>query len=188
MSVPPILEEWSFWPAPAKLNLFLQIIGRRADGYHRLQTVFQMLDWGDRIALRVRPDGQILRHRGAEGVAPELVPHKVMPGSRPTTSILAPRLTPSVLGQLIALYEHKTFVQAMVWGINPFDQWGVELGKAVANARLAVVTDPQSPAPLPDNPSEATRTPPPWSRWPISIRSAPAQGWRWPGSKASMWC
>lgn len=71
MSVPPSLEEWSFWPAPAKLNLFLQIIGRRADGYHRLQTVFQMLDWGDRIALRVRPDGQILRHRGAEGVAPE---------------------------------------------------------------------------------------------------------------------
>ncbi|MFC0314405.1 glucose-6-phosphate isomerase [Gordonia phosphorivorans] len=91
----------------------------------------------------------------AEGVAPELVPHKIMPGSRPTTSILAPRLTPSVLGQLIALYEHKTFVQAMVWGINPFDQWGVELGKAVANARLAVVTDPESPAPLPDSSTDA---------------------------------
>lgn len=50
---------WSEWPAPAKLNLFLQIVGRRPDGYHRLQTVFQLLDWGDRIALRPRADGEI---------------------------------------------------------------------------------------------------------------------------------
>jgi 4-diphosphocytidyl-2-C-methyl-D-erythritol kinase len=55
-------DGWSAWPAPAKLNLFLQLTGRRADGYHALQTVFRLLDWGDRIRLRVRPDGRIQRH------------------------------------------------------------------------------------------------------------------------------
>ena len=63
--------DWSRWPAPAKLNLFLQIVGRRADGYHLLQTVFQLLDWGDEIGLRVRTDGRIERGNGAAGVAPE---------------------------------------------------------------------------------------------------------------------
>ncbi|HEX7989779.1 MAG TPA: 4-(cytidine 5'-diphospho)-2-C-methyl-D-erythritol kinase, partial [Stenotrophomonas sp.] len=52
---------WSYWPAPAKLNLFLHITGRRADGYHVLQTVFRLLDWGDRIGLRLREDGQVRR-------------------------------------------------------------------------------------------------------------------------------
>ena len=69
----------------------------------------------------------------AEGTADELVPAKVFAGNRPTTSIMAPALTPSVLGQLIALYEHITFVQGIVWGIDSFDQWGVELGKQLAN-------------------------------------------------------
>jgi 4-diphosphocytidyl-2-C-methyl-D-erythritol kinase len=55
-------DGWSVWPAPAKLNLFLQVTGRRADGYHTLQTVFRLLDWGDRIRLRTRADGQIIRH------------------------------------------------------------------------------------------------------------------------------
>ena len=63
---------------------------------------------------------------------PELVPHKTFPGNRPTNTILAPRLTPSVLGQLIAAYEHKVFTQGVIWGINSFDQWGVELGKVLA--------------------------------------------------------
>jgi glucose-6-phosphate isomerase len=60
------------------------------------------------------------------------VPARVFPGNRPTTSIMAPALTPSVVGQLIALYEHITFTQGVVWGINSFDQWGVELGKQLA--------------------------------------------------------
>jgi glucose-6-phosphate isomerase len=68
----------------------------------------------------------------AEGVAEDLVSAKVFSGNRPTTSILAPALTPSVLGQLVALYEHITFVQGVVWGIDSFDQWGVELGKKLA--------------------------------------------------------
>jgi glucose-6-phosphate isomerase len=68
----------------------------------------------------------------AEGTAEEIVPARVFSGNRPTTSILAPALTPAVLGQLIALYEHITFVEGVVWGIDSFDQWGVELGKKLA--------------------------------------------------------
>ena len=62
-------DAWSEWPAPAKLNLFLQIVGRRADGYHLLQTVFHLLDWADRVRLRVRHDGVIARAAGPDGVA-----------------------------------------------------------------------------------------------------------------------
>ncbi|MEP7159503.1 MAG: glucose-6-phosphate isomerase [Dermatophilaceae bacterium] len=68
----------------------------------------------------------------ADGTAEEIVPARVFAGNRPTTSIMAPALTASVLGQLIALYEHITFVQGIVWGIDSFDQWGVELGKQLA--------------------------------------------------------
>lgn len=69
----------------------------------------------------------------AEGVAEWLVPHKTFPGNRPSTTILAEQLTPRVLGSLVALYEHSVFVQGCIWDINPFDQWGVELGKVLAN-------------------------------------------------------
>ncbi|GHG86033.1 glucose-6-phosphate isomerase [Streptomyces lanatus] len=68
----------------------------------------------------------------AEGVPEEQVPHRTFLGNHPTTTILAPELTPSVLGQLVALYEHKVFVQGAVWNIDSFDQWGVELGKVLA--------------------------------------------------------
>ena len=68
----------------------------------------------------------------AEGTPDSIVPARVFTGNRPTTSIMAPALTPSVVGQLIALYEHITFVQGVVWGIDSFDQWGVELGKQLA--------------------------------------------------------
>ncbi|MGW3185323.1 glucose-6-phosphate isomerase [Kitasatospora sp. NPDC001119] len=68
----------------------------------------------------------------AEGVPAELVPHKTFQGNHPTTTLLAGELTPSVLGQLVALYEHKVFVQGAIWNIDSFDQWGVELGKVLA--------------------------------------------------------
>src|SRR4029079_12952310 len=68
----------------------------------------------------------------AEGTAEAIVPARVFTGNRPTTSIMAPELTPSVLGQLVALYEHITFTEGAVWGIDSFDQWGVELGKQLA--------------------------------------------------------
>jgi glucose-6-phosphate isomerase len=69
----------------------------------------------------------------AEGVPDELVPHRTFPGNRPTNTILAGKLTPSVLGQLVALYEHKVLTQGTIWDVNSFDQWGVELGKVLAD-------------------------------------------------------
>ena len=76
--------------------------------------------------------GRTAEEVAAEGTPAEVVPHKVMPGNHPSSTILAPELTPSVLGQLVALYEHTVFVEGAVWGIDSFDQWGVELGKAMA--------------------------------------------------------
>lgn len=81
----------------------------------------------------------------AEGVPVELVTHKVMPGNRPTTTILAEELTPAILGALIALYEHIVFTQGAIWDINSFDQWGVELGKKQAGDLLPAVTGAQIP-------------------------------------------
>ena len=77
--------------------------------------------------------GKTATEVAAEGVVSHQAAHRVFPGNRPTNTILAPRLTPHVLGQLVALYEHKVFTQGTVWGINSFDQWGVELGKVLAN-------------------------------------------------------
>jgi glucose-6-phosphate isomerase len=68
----------------------------------------------------------------AEGVPHWLVPHRSFDGNRPSNTILAQRLTPDTLGRLIALYEHSVFTQGTIWRINSFDQWGVELGKALA--------------------------------------------------------
>ncbi|AFI85349.1 glucose-6-phosphate isomerase [Methylophaga nitratireducenticrescens] len=74
---------------------------------------------------------------GYEGKALDaLLPHKVFPGNRPSNVLLFPKLTPEMLGQLVALYEHKVFVQGVIWNINSFDQWGVELGKQLAKAIL----------------------------------------------------
>ncbi|MBZ9752779.1 glucose-6-phosphate isomerase [Deinococcus sp. HMF7604] len=77
--------------------------------------------------------GKSLERVLAEGVLADLAPHRVFDGNRPTNTILADRLTPRILGALIALYEHKVFVQGAVWNINSFDQWGVELGKVLAS-------------------------------------------------------
>jgi glucose-6-phosphate isomerase len=68
----------------------------------------------------------------AEGTDDRLVPHRVFEGNRPSSTIMAERLTPSVLGNLVALYEHSVFTQGVIWDINSFDQWGVELGKVLA--------------------------------------------------------
>ncbi|WP_072810515.1 glucose-6-phosphate isomerase [Rhodococcus zopfii] len=91
----------------------------------------------------------------AEGTDETLVAHKVMPGNRPSTTVLAPALTPSTLGQLIALYEHEVFVQGVIWGIDSFDQWGVELGKAQALALEPALTEPEEPASLGDSSTDA---------------------------------
>jgi glucose-6-phosphate isomerase len=99
--------------------------------------------------------GKTAEEIAAEGTPAHVVPHKVMSGNRPTTSILATKLTPSVVGQLIALYEHQVFTEGVVWGIDSFDQWGVELGKTQAKALLPVITADASPAEQTDSSTDA---------------------------------
>ena len=89
--------------------------------------------------------GRTAEEVAADGTPPELVPHKVMPGNRPSTTILVPKLTPSALGQLVALYEHIVFTAGAVWGIDSFDQWGVELGKVMANQLAPALTSKGPP-------------------------------------------
>ncbi|HUH09169.1 MAG TPA: glucose-6-phosphate isomerase [Brevundimonas sp.] len=96
---------------------------------------------------------ELIASGASEAEADALAPHKTFPGNRPSTAILMDRLTPQTLGALIALYEHKTFVEGVIWDINSFDQWGVELGKVLARA---VLKDVAAGAPSPDlDPSTA---------------------------------
>jgi glucose-6-phosphate isomerase len=81
----------------------------------------------------------------AEGTPDGLAPHRVFEGNRPSNTILADRLTPETLGKLIALYEHNVFTQGIIWNINSFDQWGVELGKALAQAIIPELESPTTP-------------------------------------------
>lgn len=90
--------------------------------------------------------GKTAEEIAAEGVDADVVPHKVMPGNRPTTTILAEELTPQTLGALIALYEHIVFTQGVIWDINSFDQWGVELGKQQANNLAPAVSGKEEAA------------------------------------------
>ena len=89
--------------------------------------------------------GKTAEEAAAGGIPAAQVPHRVFAGNRPSSTILAPALTPRVLGELVALYEHKVFVQGTIWGINSFDQWGVELGKALANRIMPALLDPTAP-------------------------------------------
>ncbi len=113
-----------------------------------LEPVFDMQDMLAANALAqaaVLAFGRSAEEVRAEGVPEDLVPHKVMPGNRPSTFILAARLDPHALGALVALYEHSVFVQGAIWGIDSFDQWGVELGKAMANSILPDLQDADRP-------------------------------------------
>src|SRR5690606_15860304 len=92
------------------------------------------------------PKERVIADLEAAGKSPEeiraLAPHKVHPGNRPSNTLLFEKLTPNVLGQLIALYEHKVFVEGVIWGIDSFDQWGVELGKKLATGLADAVRAP----------------------------------------------
>jgi glucose-6-phosphate isomerase len=81
----------------------------------------------------------------AEGTAEVVVPHRVMEGNRPSNVILAERLDPRTLGSLVALYEHSVFTQGAIWGIDSFDQWGVELGKVLAKKIIPELQAPEAP-------------------------------------------
>jgi glucose-6-phosphate isomerase len=84
--------------------------------------------------------GRSAEEVAADGTSPDLVPHKVMPGDRPSSVLFGEKLDPRTLGRLVALYEHSVFTQGVVWGINPFDQWGVELGKVMAKKIAPLLT------------------------------------------------
>ncbi|KAF0848773.1 glucose-6-phosphate isomerase [Nocardia caishijiensis] len=99
--------------------------------------------------------GKTAEEIAAEGTDPKLVPHKVMPGNRPSTTIMAPELTPSTMGQLIALYEHQVFVEGIIWGIDSFDQWGVELGKQQALALMPLLSGSEDPESVGDSSTDA---------------------------------
>jgi glucose-6-phosphate isomerase len=90
--------------------------------------------------------GRTAEEVAAEGTPEDVVPHKVMPGNRPSNAIVAQKLSPSVLGQLVAAYEHRVFTQGVLWGINPFDQWGVELGKVMASQLAPKLLSDDPPA------------------------------------------
>jgi glucose-6-phosphate isomerase len=119
---------------PADLIGFLEATDD-IDGQHLL-LMANLIAQAEALAF-----GKTAAEVAASGVADELVPHRTFPGNRPTSVILAPKLTPRVLGQLVALYEHKVFTQGAIWGINSFDQWGVELGKVLA---LRIIDELQS--------------------------------------------
>jgi glucose-6-phosphate isomerase len=89
--------------------------------------------------------GKRLDEVRAEGSAAELAPHRVFEGNRPSSTLLAERLTPATLGSLVALYEHSVFTQGVIWDINSFDQWGVELGKVLAKRIAAELESDDEP-------------------------------------------
>jgi len=123
----------------AEPNHVLPVDGDPASGGTDMHDLFMANLFAQTAALAF---GKTAEEIAAEGTPAELVPHKVMPGNRPTTTILAPKLTPSSLGQLIAFYEHVTFVEGVIWGIDSFDQWGVELGKVMAKQFGPALTEP----------------------------------------------
>jgi glucose-6-phosphate isomerase len=108
-------------------------------------------DHHDKLMSNVFAQGQALafgktaEEVRAEGTPEEVVPHRVMEGNRPTNVILAEKLTPHVLGTLVALYEHSVFTQGTIWSINSFDQWGVELGKVLAKRIIPELESEQEP-------------------------------------------
>ncbi|MFT4008582.1 MAG: glucose-6-phosphate isomerase [Nocardioidaceae bacterium] len=114
---------------PADFIAFANPAYPLTDGETDVHELFLANFFAQTRALAFGKTADEVRH---EGTAEQVVPARVFSGNRPTASIMAPALTPSVLGQLIALYEHITFTQGVVWGIDSFDQWGVELGKQLA--------------------------------------------------------
>ena len=112
----------------------MELAGERVSNHDELMCNF--FAQPDALAYGKTPE-----ELAAEGVLPELIPHKTFPGNRPSLSLMLPELSAFTVGQLLALYEHRTAVQGFVWGINSFDQWGVELGKVLASKVRGTVAE-----------------------------------------------
>lgn len=123
---------------PCDLIGFLEPLN--PSGRHHDLLIANLLAQAEALAF-----GKTADEVAAEGVPESLVPHRTFPGNRPTNVILGARLSPVTLGALIALYEHKVFVQGSIWRINSFDQWGVELGKMLAKTIAAEIEEPSEP-------------------------------------------
>jgi glucose-6-phosphate isomerase len=147
-----------FWGEPGTngQHSFYQLIhqGTRlipADFIGFAHSLNELGDHHDKLMSNVFAQGEALAFGKTaeqveeEGTAPDVVPHRVMEGNRPSNTILAERLDPQTLGALVALYEHSVFTQGAVWGIDSFDQWGVELGKELAKAIIPELEASQEP-------------------------------------------
>ena len=111
-------------------------------GDHHVKLVANCLAQGQAL-MQGKTEAEVRAELTAQGLGPEaiaaLTPHKVFPGNRPSNTLIYRTLDPQTVGRLLALYEHKVFVQGVIWNVNSFDQWGVELGKQLATALLPVV-------------------------------------------------
>lgn len=121
-------------------------------------TMHQVLMANMLAQSKVMAFGKTASEVAQDGTPTAQIGHRTMPGNQPSTTVLAPRLTPATLGQLIALYEHQVFVQGVVWGINSFDQWGVELGKTAALALTDALSASSEPPTSGDSSTEALIT------------------------------
>ena len=119
-------------------------------GRHHAMLLANVVAQGEALAF-----GRTAAEVRAEGTAEPLVPHRVFEGNRPSSTLLLERLTPHALGTLVALYEHQVFVEGTLWGVNSFDQWGVELGKVLASRVLAELEADAPPAPAHDGSTNA---------------------------------
>jgi glucose-6-phosphate isomerase len=117
-------------------------------GVHHDMLISNVLAQGEALAF-----GKTAEDVEAEGTPDWLVPHRTFEGNRPSTTIFADQLTPETLGKLVALYEHSVFTQGVIWNIDSFDQWGVELGKVLANR---IISELQSDTPSADHDSSTS--------------------------------
>jgi glucose-6-phosphate isomerase len=147
-----------FWGAPGTngQHAFYQLIHQGtklipvdfiafAEGTHETGSQQDLLMANCLAQSKALAFGKTAEEIAAEGTSADVIPHKVMPGNRPSSTIVAPKLSPPVLGQLVALYEHTVFVEGAVWGIDSFDQWGVELGKVMAKELAPVLSADVAP-------------------------------------------
>lgn len=135
-------------PQVIPADFIVPLAAREPLGDHHRMLVANALAQAEALMLGRSPDevvADLSREGQSAGQISRLAPHKVFPGNRPSTTILLPQVDPFQLGRLIALYEHKIFAQGVIWGINSFDQWGVELGKRLAAPILRELTNPELP-------------------------------------------
>ncbi|MEM1316074.1 MAG: glucose-6-phosphate isomerase, partial [Pseudomonadota bacterium] len=132
---------------PAEFILAAEGWEPELEAHHRLLVANCLAQSEALMRGRSREEAEaMMREEGAsEAEAARLAPHRAFPGNRPSLTLMHRRLDPYALGRLIALYEHRVFVEGAIWGINSFDQWGVELGKSLAKALEPMVSGDASP-------------------------------------------